>query len=53
MDPTFPSFVGFVDGASRWYPNIAQAAWVIYSPSHELIHGDGMCVGIATHNQVE
>ena len=52
MDPSFPSYVGFIDGASRWYPNLASAVWVIYSPSHELIHIDGMCVGVATNNQV-
>ena len=27
--------------------------WVIYSPSHELIHIDKMCVGIATKNQAK
>ena len=53
MDPTFPSYVGFADGVSRWSPNLASATWVIYSPSHELIHIDGICVGIATNNQVE
>ena len=53
MDPTFPSYVDFVDGTCRWSPNIASTAWVIYSPSQELIHIDGMCVGIATNNQVE
>ena len=53
MDPTSPRYVGFADGASRWSPNLASAAWVIYSPSHELIYIDIMCVGIATNNQVE
>ena len=45
--------MGFADGASRWYPNLTSAAWVIYSPSHDLIHIDGICVGSATNNQVE
>ena len=53
MDPTFPSYVGFIDNASRWSPNLSSAAWVIYSLSHELIHIDGMCVGISTNNQEE
>ena len=53
MDPTSPHYVGFIDGASIWYPNLASTAWVIYSLSHEFIPIDRMCVGIATNNQVE
>ena len=53
MDPTLHSYVGFIDGASRWSPNLTSAAWVIYSPSHELIHIYRMCVGIDTNNQDE
>ena len=45
--------MGFSDGASIWSPNLASAAWVIYSPSHELIHIDEICVGNAINNQVE
>ena len=45
--------MGFTDGASRWSLNLTSDAWVIYSPSQELIHIDGICVGIATNNQVE
>ena len=44
-------YMGFTDGASRWSPNLASAAWVIYSPLHELIHIDGIRVGTATNNQ--
>ena len=43
----------FVDGARRWSPNLASAAWVIYSPSHDLIHIDGICVGIVTNSQAK
>ena len=53
MDPTLCHYIGFADGESRWSPNLASAAWVIYSPSHELIHIDEMCVGIATNNQAK
>ena len=52
-DGIFPCYVGFVYGASRWSPNLVSVAWVIYSPSHEFIHIDGMCVGVATNNQAE
>ena len=44
---------GFVDGASIWSPNTFSVAWFIYSSSHELIHINEMCVGIATNNQDE
>ena len=53
MEHTSNRYMGFTDGASRWSPNLASAAWVIYSPSHELIHIDGICVGSATNNQDE
>ena len=51
MEHTSNRYMGFIDGASRWSPNLASAAWVIYSPSHELIHIDGICVGSTTNNQ--
>ena len=53
MDPTSNRYIGFADGASRWSPNLTSVAWVIYSPLHELIHIDGICIGSATNNQVE
>ena len=53
MDPTSDRYIRFVDGASRWSPNLTSAAWIIYSLLHELIHIDGICVGIATNNQDE
>ena len=53
MDLISPHYIGFANEASIWSPNIALDVWVIYSPSHELIHIDNMCVCIATNNQVE
>ena len=53
MDPTSRRYIGFANKESRWSPNLASTAWVIYSPSHELIHIDEMCMGVATNNQVE
>ena len=50
MDPTSDQYIGFVDGASKWSPNLALNAWVIYPPSHKLIHIDGICMGSATNN---
>ena len=53
MDHFPPHYIGFADGASRWSPNLASAAWVLYSPSNELIHLDRTCIGTTTNNQVE
>ena len=53
MDPLPPCYIGFAVGASRWSPNLASAAWVLYSPSNERIHLDGICIGAATNNQAE
>ena len=53
MEHTSDRYMGSTDEASRWYPNLASATWVIYSPSHELIHIDRICMGTATNNQAE
>ena len=53
MDPTSDQNIGFADGVSRWFLNLASTAWVIYSLSHEFIHIDGIFVGVATNNQDE
>ena len=46
-------FVGFVDGASRRTCNLASAAWVIYSPSGQLVASGGACLGPASNNAAE
>ena len=46
-------FVGFADGASRHTCNLASAAWVIYSPSGQLVASGGVCLGRATNNVAE
>ena len=53
MEHTSNRYMGFADGASKWYPNLTSAAWVIYSPSHELIHIGGICMGTVANNQAE
>ena len=53
MEHTSDRYTIFADGDCRWYPNLASATWVIYSPPHELIHIDGICVGTVTNNQAE
>ena len=46
-------FVGFTDCASRHTCNLASAAWVIYSPSRQLVASGGACLGPTTNNVVE
>ena len=46
-------FVGFVDGASHHTCNLASAAWVICSPSGQLVASGGTCLGPATNNVAE
>ena len=51
MDYTSNRYTRFANGASRWSPNLASATWVIYSPSHELIHINGIYVASETNNK--
>ena len=44
------SYVGFADGSSCHTCNLASAAWVIYSPSGQLVTLRGTCLGIASNN---
>ena len=46
-------FVGFADGASRHTYNLALAAWVIYSPSGQLVASGGAFLCPATNNVAE
>ena len=46
-------FVGFADGTSRHTCNLASAAWVIYSPSRQLVSSGGTFLGPATNNLAE
>ena len=53
MSPPSAYHIGYTDGASRWTQNIALATWALYTPSHELLHSSGICLGSTTNNQVE
>ena len=50
---SFERYVGFVDGAGHHTCNIASAAWVIYSPSGQLVASGGACLGPASNNVTE
>ena len=47
------SFIGFVDGAHRYTLNLASAAWVLYSPTSEMVSSGGILLGPATNNLEE
>ena len=46
-------FYGFTDGACYHTLNLASAAWVLYSPAHDLVSSGAVCIGLATNNIVE
>jgi ribonuclease HI len=48
-----PIHVGYADGACRHTRNLASAAWVIYSPSGQLLSSGGSCLGPSTNNLAE
>jgi ribonuclease HI len=45
--------IGYADISSCWMQNLASAAWALYTPSHEMLHSSGICLGAATNNQAE
>ena len=46
-------YIGFTDGTIRHTCNLASAAWVIYSPTGQLVATGGACLGPASNNVVE
>ncbi len=51
---TFSSIhVGLADGASHYAQNLASVAWVVYSPTDELLSSGGIYLGPATNNVAE
>ena len=46
-------FYGFADGACRHTLNLASAAWVLYSPAHDLVSSGAVCIGPTTNNITE
>ena len=46
-------YVGFADGASCHTCNLASAAWVIYSPTGQLVAAGVACLGPASNNVAE
>ena len=44
------TFIGFADGANRYTLNLASAAWVLYSPTNDLVSSGGILLGPSTNN---
>ena len=43
----------FVDGAFPHTLNLASAAWILYSPTHDLFSSGVICVGSATNKIIK
>ena len=38
------AYIGFADGASRHTQNLDSAAWVIYTPTGQVLSSEGICL---------
>ena len=46
-------YIGFADGASRHTQNSASAAWVIYTPTGQVLSSGVVCLRPSSHNVAE
>ena len=46
-------YIGFADGASHHTQNIASAAWVIYTPTGQVLSSEGVCLRPSSNNVAE
>ena len=46
-------YIGFADGASRHTQNSASAAWVIYTPTSQVLSSGGVCLRPSSNNAAE
>ena len=53
MLKSLQKYIGFVDGACHSTRNISSTAWVIYSPTDELVSMHGVSLGQMTNNIAE
>ena len=44
------TYIGFVDGASYHTQHSASAAWVIYSPTVQVLSSRGVCLRPSSNN---
>ena len=53
MSTSLQTYIGFADGACHSTRNISSAAWVIYSPTDELVSMHGVSLDQTTNNIAE
>ena len=53
MSMVSSSYIGFADGASRHTQNSASAAWVIYTPTSQVLSSRGICLRPSSNNVAE
>ena len=53
MSMEYSAYIGFVDGASRHTQNLASAAWVIYTPTCQVLSSGGVCLRPSSNNVAE
>ena len=46
-------YIGFVDGAIHHTQNSASAAWVIYTPTSQVLSSGGVCLRPSLNNVAE
>src|SRR5713101_8431329 len=53
MSMEYSTFIGFTDGASHHTQHSASAAWVIYTPTGQVLSSGGICLRPSSNNVVE
>ena len=53
MSMEYSIYIGFVDGASHHTQNSASVAWVIYTPTGQVLSSRGICLWPSSNNVVE
>ena len=53
MSTSLQMYIGFANGACHSTQNISSTAWVIYSPTDELISMHGVSLGQTRNNIAE
>ena len=49
----YSTYIGFTDGVSRHTQDSASAAWVIYTPTGQVLSSGGVCLWPSSNNVVE
>ena len=47
------TYTSFADGANHYTLNLASTAWVLYSPTSDMVSSGGTYLGPATNNLAE